>query len=46
MDEHLHALVLSEVERSLLIDGLRLAVLHIRHHHIQCLLIILHELRL
>ena len=46
MDEHLHTLVLPEVERGFLIDGLRLSRLHVRHDHIQGLLVVLHQLRL
>ena len=44
MDEHLHVLVLTEIERGLLIDGLRLSMLHVPHHHVQCLFVVLHKL--
>ena len=46
VDEHLHPFVLPQVERGILIDSLRLSMLHIPHHHIQGLLIVLHQLRL
>ena len=46
MGEHLHALILTEVEARILIYCLRLTVTQVFHHHIQCLLVVLHQLRL
>ena len=42
--EHLHALVLSEVERRVLVHPLRLPVAEVLHHHVEGLLVTLHEL--
>ena len=46
MGEHLHPLILTQIERRLTIHGLRLVVLQIPHHHLERLLIILYELGL
>ena len=44
MGEHLHTLVLSQVEGGVLIHTLRLTVTQVLHHHIQGLLVVLHQL--
>ena len=46
MHEHLDVLVLAQVERGILIHGLRLSVAQIANHHRQRLLVALYELRL
>ena len=42
--EHLHVLILAEVEASIAIDGLRLTLLQVLHHHVERLLVALHKL--
>ena len=44
MHEHLNMLVLAQVERGILINGLRLSVAQIANHHRQCLFVALNEL--
>ena len=46
MDEHLHVLILAEVHIHVPIDGLRLLLLQLLHHHVQGLFVTLHELGL
>ena len=46
MYEHLHVLVLAEVEVGIAIDGLRLIMLQFLHHHVQGLLVGLYQLGL
>ena len=44
MHEHLHVLVLAQVVIGVLIDGLHFLRTQVLHHHVERLLIILHEL--
>ena len=44
MGKHLQPFILPEVERGVLIYSLRLSMTQILHHHVECLLIILHKL--
>ena len=46
MHKHLHVLVLAQVEVHVTINSLRLTVLQILHHHIERLLVVLHQLGL
>ena len=46
MHKHLHVLVLAQVEVHVTINGLRLAMLQILHHHIERLLVVLNQLGL
>ena len=46
MHEHLHPLILAQVDGGLLIHRLRLVLLQVVHNHLQCLLITLHQLGL
>ncbi len=42
--EHLHVLILAEVEGRVAIDGLRLTLLQVLHHHVERLFVALHKL--
>ena len=44
MDKHFQPFILTDVEGGVLIDGLRLSVAQILHHHVECLLIAFHQL--
>ena len=46
MNEHLHALVLPQVDSRILVDAFRLLVAEVRDGHLHCLLVGLDKLRL
>ena len=44
MGKHLQSFILTEIERGVFIHSLRLSMTQILYHHVERLLIILHEL--